>query len=227
MSRASFMTTLFAASSLAGCVGGVQTGDIELQLTGVDQIQLFSLPTGPAQPNTEPGDHGIVSAVVTVIEIDAKVNGVWTPVVTTAQTLDLLKLDNKTVNTLGVVKLPAGHISELRFVLDPVFNYVVLKSGDKKPLEIPADNILKVDGKLDLDACASGIVILDFDPHIKIEDEGSRREYELTCKARIKTEEVKGACGGGTDGGGGTGGGGGGSGGGDMSSPCNGVVCMM
>jgi hypothetical protein len=224
MYRASLITTVLAASSLVGCVGGAQTGDIELQLTGVDQMQLFSL---PAQPNTEPGDHGIVSAVVLINEIDAKINGTWMPVVTTPQTVDLLKLDNKTVNTLGVVKLPMGHISELRFVLDPIGDYVVLKTGDKKPLEIPDNNILKVDGKLDLDACASGIVILDFDPHIKIEDEGSRREYELTCAAHIKTEEVKGACGGSTDGGGGTGGGGGGGGSGDMSSPCNGVVCMM
>ena len=138
MYRASIITTLFAASSLAGCVGGAQTGDIELQLTGADQIQLFSLPTGPAQPNSEPGDHGVVSAVVTINEIDAKVNGAWTPVVTTPQTIDLLKLDNKTVNTLGVVKLPMGHISELRFVLDPIGDYVVLKSGDTEALAAAA-----------------------------------------------------------------------------------------
>jgi uncharacterized membrane protein YgcG len=222
MSRASLISILFAASSLtAGCVGG-PTSDVELQLTGADQIQLFSL---PAQPNTEPGDHGIVSAIVTINEIDAKVNGTWTPVVVTAQTVDLLKLDHKTVNTLGFVKLPTGHVSELRFVLDQIGDYVVLKSGDKKPLEVPDNGILKVDGKLDFDSCATGVVILDFDPHIKIEDEGSHKEYELTCKARIKTEEVKGACnadGGSTSGpdlahGPST----------DMSSPCDNVVCMM
>jgi hypothetical protein len=216
MYRASLITTLFAASSLIGCVGGAPTSDVELQLTGADQIQLFSL---PAQPNSEPGDHGIVSAIVTINEIDAKVNGHWTPVVTTAQTVDLLTLDHKTVNTLGFVKLPTGHVSELRFVLDQIGDYVVLKSGDKKPLEVPDNGILKVDGKLDFDSCASGVVILDFDPHIKIEDEGSRREYELTCKARIKTEEVKGACGGNADGGGSSDGGG--------PSPCDNVVCMM
>lgn len=220
MSRASSMTTIFVAATLAGCTGGgAQTGDIELQLTGADQIQLFSL---PAQPDNQPGDYGVVSAVVIVNEIDARVNGAWIPVVTTAQPIDLLKLDNKTVSSLGVVKLPAGHISELRFVLDEIGDYVVLKSGAKKPLEVPRDGVVEVEGKLDLDACAAGIVILDFDPHIKVEDEPGRREYELLCRAHVKTEELKGGCGGGgSDGGSGTP---------DMISapnPCSNVVCMM
>jgi hypothetical protein len=217
MFRAPSMTTILVAAMLAGCSGGLQSGDLELQLTGADQIQLFAL---PAQPNTEPGDYGVVSAIVTINEIDAKVNGVWTPLVTTSQTIDLLKLDNKTVSSLGVVKLPMGHVSELRFKLDEIGPYVVLKSGDKKPLEVPVDGIVKIDGKLDLDACAAGIVILDFDPHIKVEDEPGRREYELTCRAHIKTEELKGGCGG-SDGG---------TASPDMvgtPNPCNNVVCMM
>ena len=146
MYRASLMTALFAASTLVGCAGGPQPGEVELQLTGADQIQLFSL---PAQPNSEPGDYGVVSAIVTIKEIDAKVNGTWTPVVTMSQTVDLLQLDNKTVSMLGVAKLPTGHVDELRFVLDQIGDYVVLKSGDKKPLEVPDNGILKVDGKLD------------------------------------------------------------------------------
>ena len=216
MFRASSITTILVAAALAGCTGA-QSGSVELQLTGADQIQLFSL---PAQPNTEPGDYGVVSAIVTITEIDAKVNGAWQPLVTTSQTIDLLKLDNKTVSSLGVATLPTGHISELRFKLDEIGAYVVLKSGDKKPLEVPVNGVVDVDGKLDLDSCAAGIVILDFDPHIKVEDEPGRREYELTCKAHIKTEELKGACGG-SDGG---------TASADMVSshnPCDNVVCMM
>jgi hypothetical protein len=211
MFRASSLTTILVAATLGGC--SAQSGSVELQLTGADQIQLFSL---PVQPNTEPGDYGVVSAIVTITEIDAKVNGSWTPLVTTSQTVDLLKLDNKTVSSLGIATIPPGHISELRFKLDEIGPYVQLKSGDKKPLEVPVNGIVSVDGKLDLDSCAAGIVILDFDPHIKVEDEPGRREYELTCKARIKTEEIKGACGG-SDGGAT----------GDMSNPCDVRVCMM
>jgi len=160
-----------------------------------------------------------VSAIVTITEIDAKVNGTWTPLVTTAQTVDLLKLDNKTVSSLGIATLPSGHISQLRFKLDEIGPYVVLKTGDKKPLEVPVNGIVDVDGKLDLDSCAAGIVILDFDPHIKVEDEPGRREYELTCKAHIKTEEIKNGCGSAD----------GGSPSGDMvaSHACDNFVCMM
>ena len=157
------------AAALAGCAnGGGDEGNIQVALQGADQISLFSLSTG-ATANTKPARTAdVVSAFVTIVEIDARVGGHWTTVVTTAHTIDLLKLD----------------------------------------------------GKLDLDACVTGIVILDFDPKIKIEDEGSRREYELTARARIKTEELKGGCGGGNpqpDMAKGP----------DMVGTCGGVVCRM
>src|SRR6185312_8388699 len=127
-----------------------------------DNYQLFSL---PAQPQTEPGNYGVVSAVVIVKEIDARVGGKWTPLTTVNQPIDLLQLDNKTITSLGITALPAqGKIDKLRLVLDEIGDYVVLKSGDKKPLEIPVNGVVDIDGKLDLDACVSGIVILDFDP---------------------------------------------------------------
>ena len=64
---------MFVAATVAVAAGcSAPSGSVELQLTGADQIQLFSL---PAQPNTEPGDYGVVSAIVTINEIDAKVNG--------------------------------------------------------------------------------------------------------------------------------------------------------
>ncbi len=96
--------------------------------------------------------------------------------------------------------------------------YVVDKSGDKKPLMVPDSGVVKVEGKLDLDACAAGILIFDFDPHIIVQDVKDGRIYELTCKATIKTDEVKGAC---TNTAGPDMAGGGGM------NPCTGVVCMM
>lgn len=188
-----FLTTFGLMSTLAlgaGCTAqGDQTGEIQFALVAADQYQLFSL----TPQNTTPSE--VVSAVVIVDEIDARVGNSWTPIVTAQQTIDLLKLDNKTLNTVGIGKLPTGHIDELRLKLDEIGDYVVLKSGVKKPLEVPVNGIVKIVGKLDLDACSAGIVILDFDPHIKTEDEPGRREYELTCVAHIKTEELKGACG--------------------------------
>ncbi len=235
MYRAFRITTLLvAAAAFVGCAGGPQPGDVELQLTAASQMQLLSL---PAQPDTEPGDHDIMHALVIINEIDAKVNGVWTPLTTTHQTVDLLALDNTKVSSLGIVTIPPGQVSELRFILDEHNATVVLKSGAIQPLEIPDHGVVKVDGKLDLDACTTGLVILDFDPKITIEHECNKpTEYELGCRAHIKTEEVKGGCGGGGNGGGGGGTGGGGgngggtpdmAGGGDMASICDVVVCRM
>lgn len=215
--------TLGVAGGLVGCVGGSgsQTGDIQLALVGAPNYALFDLPS-----QAKPQAASVASAVVTINEIDARVGGAWLPLVTTPQQVDLLKLDNKTINTLGIVKLPVGHIDELRLVLDQVGDYVVLKDGTKKPLEVPDNGIVEVEGKLDLDACTSGIVILDFDPKIKTEDESSRREYELKCEIRIKTDELKGSCGGADMAGKGDMAKGGGS--SDMAGgACGNVVCPM
>jgi hypothetical protein len=189
-STVSMIAASLLATAIYGCSSGEQSGEIQLALAGTDQSQLFTF-----TPQTQPTSNDVVSAVVTIKEIDAHANGNWVPVSTTPLTVDLLKLDNKNLTTLGIVKLPTGHIDELRLVLDEIGDYVVLKDGTKKPLEVPDNGIVKIEGKLDLDSCAAGIVILDFDPKIKIETEGSRTEYELTCNAHIKTEEIKGACG--------------------------------
>ena len=201
MRRIALRTLVLCIAALAGCNGGGPVegpppgGNLELALVGADQIQLFDATT-----NTAGVPNSVVSAIVTINEIDAKVDVAghpgqhqWVPLVKTAVTVDLLKLDNKKLNTLGVTSLPS-HIDELRLVLDEIGDYVVLKNGVKKPLEVPVNGIVAVTGKLDLDACAAGIIILDFDPRIKTEQEPGRTEYELLCSSHIKTEEVKGGC---------------------------------
>jgi hypothetical protein len=195
-------------SLAAGCNGaptggagaGADPNGLQLALVGVDNVQLFDATT----MSMNSGNQSVASAIVTINEIDAKVDApgfhdkdVWVPISTTAVTVDLLKLDNKTLNTLGITTLPQGHIEGLRLKLDEIGDYVVLKDGTKKPLEVPDNGIVEVVGKLDLDSCATGIIILDFDPHIRTEHENGQREYELSCVSHIKTEEVQGSCGGG------------------------------
>src|SRR3954470_9368123 len=102
------------AAALAGCATGGEEGQIQLAIKGADQIELFNF----SSTNTKPaGAADVVSAVVTINEIDARIGKTWTPVMTTPHTIDLLKLDGKTLDTLGIAKLPMGHISELRLVL--------------------------------------------------------------------------------------------------------------
>jgi hypothetical protein len=215
---------LLIVSLTAGCNGGVSSGgsatgssNVELELVGVDSVQLFDVET------TRSFSSSVTSAVVTIDEIDAKVDVTgghqWVPFMTTPVTVDLLKLDNTTLNTLGITTLPSSHVDALRLKLSPTGAHVVLKDGTTKPLELPDSGFVKVEGRLDLDACASGIVILDFDPRIRIEREHGRREYELSCFSHIKTEELKGGCNGGN----------GGSpdmaGPPDMTGSCTGVTC--
>jgi hypothetical protein len=206
----------------AGCLPSYSGGNVEVGIVAADTVTPQSL-----KQNNSGGSSGdqVVGINVIVTEIDIRVNGVKTPISTQRTTLDLLALDHKVFTSLGVTKLPQGHLDHLELKLDEVGDYVVLANGDHKPLETPADGDVDVKGKLDLDSCASGIIILDFDPGLKSEDEGSRKEWELKPTARIKTEEIAGACG--SDGGGG---GqpdmchGGGS--PDMSSTsCVGVIC--
>jgi hypothetical protein len=108
-------------------------------------------------------------------------------------------------------------VKGLRFVLDDTGAKVVLRDGREAKLELPDRGVLKVKGSFHVGPCASGTVIVDFDP--KLHAERNRRgetSYELRCKARIKTVSTSGSCGGGSPDGGGDGGG---------PDPCEGIVC--
>ncbi len=205
---------MLSALCLSGCLGS-SSGNVEI---GMVSAQTY------VPQNLKMNDDGddVVGIEVIVTEIDARVNGKWVPIGTQRQTIDLMKLDGQVFTSLGVTKLPSGKVDKLHIKLDEVGDYVVLKSGAKKPLEVPKDGDIDVTGKLDLDSCMTGIVIVDFDPHLKREDEGDRKEWELAPAAHIKTEELAGKCG--PDGGSG-GGSDGGSGGHDGGGSCTGVVC--
>jgi hypothetical protein len=195
-------TALFAC----GCLGGAPSpGMVQLALTGAGSYT-------PDHVQPERASH-VVSAFVKIDEIDARVGIGWIPLTTTPVTIDLLALDQQKLTTLGIGKLPSGHVRALRLVLDEVGDYVVLADGRHKPLEVPDNGVVIVKGDLDLDSCAAGILILDFDPRIIVEQCDDFREYELLSTASIRTEEVSGSCqpgvdGGGNDGGGKDGGGG-------------------
>jgi hypothetical protein len=199
---------------VAGCGGaaGQQPGDVTFALTGAsDSVQLFDAQyTSFCHQNK---DWNVVSAMVTVDEIDAKVNGQWVAIEKAPEQIDLLKLDNKTLNTLGVATIPAGKISGLRLILDQLSDYVVLQNGDKKPLTVPDSGIVNITGKIAIDSCALGTLVVDFDPHISTFTHPGLHDYILSGNAKIKTTEVKNACGSTTPPTS------------DMSDPCAGKLC--
>jgi Cys-rich repeat protein len=59
---------------------------------------------------------------------------------------------------------------------------------------VPENGYVKITGKIDLDNCSAGTLIVDFDPHIDVDWLDGRRVYQLSCRARIKTAEIKNVC---------------------------------
>jgi hypothetical protein len=207
MSRKTLIAPLFAAALLATTSTGCQT-------TGVGQVEV-------ALSSARPDASDVTSVIVVVKQIDFEVRGAgWVPVVTRPQTIDLLALDGKDLTSLGVGTLPTGRVKAIRFLLDDAGAKVILKGGKQAKLELPDRGVLKVKGSFHLGSCASGTVIVDFDP--KLHAERNRRtgetEYELRCKARVKTVSTPNGCGGGTTDGGSAPDGG-------ASDPCKNVVC--
>jgi hypothetical protein len=195
------------ALCLAACQTAAGTGPIE--------IGLGSDPAAQALRTGSHGGHDIVSAVVTLTEVDFEIEGLgWVPVVVQPRTIDLLALDGKDFTSLGVVTLPAGKVKALRFFFDASSAMVILKNGQTARLELPDQGVLKVKGSFHLAPCAKGSVIIDFDPKVEVSDKHGQKKYELRCKARIKVRTSD-ACGGDDAG----------SGGSDGGDPCAGVVC--
>jgi hypothetical protein len=198
VSVAPLLGALACALSFGGCNGVVTTEPGEVQL-GLTSAQSYEVARAQAQYRS------IVKAVVTIKEIDARIEGQgWVPLTSAPITVDLLSLDHQRLTTLGIGKLPKHHVRALRLQIDQIGAFVVRADGEKKPLEVPDSGKVEVVGDLDLDSCAAGIIILDFDPRLRAERERYRTEYELLPVATLRTEEVHGSCkpdGGGSDGG--------------------------
>jgi len=109
----------------------------------------------------------VTSIVVTIDHVDAHTDrGGWTTLVSTPQTLDLLTLRGGTFATLGIGVLPAGKLTQLRLVVsDSATNYVVTSDGAHHALTIPSgtQSGIKLTGPIDLPACASAVLTIDFD----------------------------------------------------------------
>jgi hypothetical protein len=167
-------------SMILGCGGGPISGPVEVALSA----SPAEIAVRTTQPKTD-----VASAVVTVHEIHVSVPGDgWIPVSMAPIQVDLMKLDGKTLASLGVTTLPANRVCKMLFRISD--GYVVLKNGQKKALDIPDNGIIKVVGDIKVDQCASGIVIVDFDAKITVHN-GS---YSLRCLATVKTQKTHGSC---------------------------------
>jgi uncharacterized protein DUF4382 len=89
--------------------------------------------------------------------------GGWTTVSSTPVTVDLLKLQNYAL-PLGIVTLPPGKVTQIRLVVAPTGNHVVV-GGVEQPLVVPSgtESGIKILGPWGIDSCEETTVTLDFD----------------------------------------------------------------
>jgi hypothetical protein len=167
---------LIAAALLAGVACGNGTG------TGTLAIRLVDAPT-----------DSVKSIFVTIDSVTAHSDEAgWVNVFQGPLTVDLLTL-KETSMQLGQVTLPAGTVSQVRFVLvDSGPQYVVLDDGSQAPLKVPSgsESGVKLNGPFTVSACNKHTLVLDFDGMHSIEyhETGSDLGWILRPVIHVKAE---------------------------------------
>lgn len=189
--RARLMAMMFA---LAGCGGGEGTFDPSTWtggMTGRMEVRLVDAP-----------DPQVKEIWVTILHVDAHVAGAgWKTIASQRATIDLLKLQGGNFALLGVTQLPAGKLTQLRLYVDENGdNHVVTPDGAPHPLKVPSgpESGIKLKLGLNLPACASGSITLDFDGHKSIwthpKGPGAGDEWILRPVVRLKAVTAIGTC---------------------------------
>ena len=116
----------------------------------------------------------------------------WVSVFQGPLTVDLLTLKDTSMQ-LGQVTLPAGTVSEVRFILaDGGPQYVLLDDGSQAPLKVPSgtESGVKLKGTFVVSACNKHTLILDFDGKnsIAFHETGSDLGWILRPVIHVKAE---------------------------------------
>ncbi|GAC1581884.1 MAG: hypothetical protein NVS3B20_26820 [Polyangiales bacterium] len=147
-------------------------------------------------------NRDVKEIVVTLTHITAHVAGTgWMTLVTKLETVDLLKLVGGSWSSLGITKMPAGKITQVRlWGTDAGPNYVTTPDGVHHPLKVPSgdESGIQVKGGFDLAPCEGGVVTLDFDGKNSIFThplgKGAGDEWILRPVIRLKSVVTTTAC---------------------------------
>jgi hypothetical protein len=171
-----FLRPLITAAllSLGGCGDNTGTGTLAVELTDA------------------PAD--VKSIFVTIESVTAHSDQAgWVNIFNGPLTVDLLTLKDTSMK-LGQVTLPAGTVSEVRFVLvDSGPQYVVLTEDSQAPLKTPsgAESGVKLKGPFTVSACVKHTLLIDFDGKNSIEYHetgGPTPEWILRPVIHVKSE---------------------------------------
>lgn len=183
---------------ISGCGGG---GD-NTATTATASTGVLSLSMTDAPPKL--GDN-VTEVNIAVIGIEYNHEGNWTTADDfVPQTFNLLDLQNGKSLLLGDMILPAGHYSEIRFILaaptkesevksNPDCN-ITFADGTSVPLFVPsgAQSGYKGKGEFDITANAKIAVTADFDVHKSIVVAGKSGKYLLKPVIRLVVTELSG-----------------------------------
>ena len=142
---------------------------------------------------TDAPSDSVKSIFVTIDSVTAHSDQAgWVNVFQGPLTVDLLTLQGTSMK-LGQVTLPAGTVSQVRFVLtDNGPQYVVLDDGSQAPLKVPSgsESGLKLNGPFTVSACNKHTLVIDFDGKnsIAYHQTGSDLGWILRPVIHVKTE---------------------------------------
>jgi len=192
-----FILSLTMITLISGCGGGSSSTSTAATIpTGVMSLSITDAPPMLGDDVTEVN--------IAVIGIAYNHDGNWTEAEDfTPQTFNLLDLQNGKSLHLGDIILPAGHYTELRFILaapekesdvksNPECN-ITFENGSSVPLFVPSGSSsgFKAKGDFDITADAKISITADFDVHKSIVVTGGSK-YLLKPVIRIIVTELSG-----------------------------------
>jgi hypothetical protein len=187
---------LLSAIALVGCAGSSGDGNFDPstytgQMSGAMELRLVDAP-----------NPDVTAVVVTITHVDAHIAGAgWVTLSQKKVTVDLLSLAGGSFASLGFTALPAGNLTQLRLYTDDAGpNYVITPDGAQHPLDIPSgdESGIKLKLGIQIDACASGNITLDFDGHKSIwthpRGGGAGDLWQLRPVVRLRAVTQTGTC---------------------------------
>jgi hypothetical protein len=181
MKRTLLFPIALAALALACDDGPEGPGRLSVALSGA--------PATTADAAQLPGVEAIW-VNVTAVRAHSEADG-WITLDAAPVRLNLLALADAGVD-LGLATLPAGRVTQLRLMVAPEGNVVVLDGGAELPLTVPSgvQSGIKVNGPWDVDACEETALALELDGHRSIWAHDTGQGEEWILRPVIRTARV-------------------------------------